>query len=67
MHIKHCKLRINKPLELMKYFVAGTTARTVASLVGIHRNTAVRFCRKLREKVAQVQLSRSEPFNGIMN
>jgi len=64
MYIKHCKLRRNKQLELMKYFVAGTTARTAGSLVGIHRNTAVRFFRKLREKIAQVQLSRSEPFNG---
>ena len=27
MYIKHCKLSNNKQLELMKYFVAGATAR----------------------------------------
>tara|TARA_B100001057_G_C22458438_1_gene797865 strand:+ start:30 stop:371 length:342 start_codon:yes stop_codon:yes gene_type:complete len=64
MYVKHCKLSINKQLELMKYFVAGTTARTAASLVGIHRNTAVRFFHKLRAKIAQVQHNRSEQFSG---
>jgi len=47
MYIKHCKLSNNKQLELMKYFVAGATARTAADLVEIHRNTAVRFFHKL--------------------
>ena len=48
----------------MKYFVAGTTARTAASFVGIHRTTAVRFFHKLRKKIAQVQQRRSEKFSG---
>ena len=30
MYVKHCKLTKNKQLELMKYFVAGATARTAA-------------------------------------
>ena len=64
MYIKHCKLSRNQPLELMKYFVAGTTARTVANLTGIHRNTAVRFFHKLREKIAHIQQNRSEHFSG---
>jgi len=29
MYIKHCKLSKNKQLELMKYFIAGATARTI--------------------------------------
>ena len=48
----------------MKYFVAGSTARTAAELAGIHRNTAVRFFHKLREKIALKQQDRSEQFCG---
>ena len=55
MYIKHCKLSNNKQLELMKYFVAGTTERTAADLVEIHRNTAVRFFHNLRVKITQAQ------------
>jgi transposase len=55
MYIKHCKLSNNKQLELMKYFVAGATARTAADLVEIHHNTAVRFFYNLRVKIAQTQ------------
>ena len=64
MYVKHCKLSRNKQLELMKYFVAGSTARTAAELAGIHRNTSIRFFHKLREKIAAKQQSRSEPFCG---
>ena len=64
MYIKHCKLSRNKQLELMKYFVAGSTARTAADLTGIHRNTAVRFFHKLREKIALKQQNRIEQFCG---
>ena len=48
----------------MKYFMAGSTARTVADLTGIHRNTAIRFFHKLREKIAQKQQNRIEQFCG---
>lgn len=64
MYVKHCKLGKNKQLELMKYFVSGTTARTASELTGIHRNTAVRFFHKLREKIALKQQNRSEQFCG---
>jgi transposase len=64
MYIKHCKLSRSDQLELMKYFVAGATARTAGDLVGLHRNTAVRFFHKLREKIAQKQQNRSEQFCG---
>jgi len=64
VYIKHCKLSRNKQLELMKYFVAGSTARIVADLVGIHRNTSIRFFHKLREKIALKQAQRSEQFSG---
>jgi len=64
VYIKHCKLSRNKQLELMKYFVAGSTARISADLVGIHRNTSIRFFHKLREKIALKQAQRSEQFSG---
>jgi transposase len=64
MYVKHCKLSRNKQLELMKYFVAGSTARTAADLAGIHRNTAIRFFHKLREKIALKQQDRIEQFCG---
>ncbi len=64
MYIKHCKLSRIKQLELMKCFVAGSTARTAADLAGIHRNTAVRFFHKLREKIAIKQQNRIEQFCG---
>ena len=48
----------------MKYFVVGSTARTATDLAGIHRNTAVRFFHKLREKIALKQQNRIEQFCG---
>jgi len=62
MYVKHCKLRGSEQLELMKYFVAGSTACIAADLVGIHRNTAIRFFHKLREKIGIKQGHRSEQF-----
>ena len=64
MYIKHCKLSRNKQLELIRYFIAGSTARTAADLAGIHRNTAIRFFHKLREKIAIEQQDRIERFCG---
>lgn len=64
MYVKHCKLSRNKQLELMKYFVAGVTARTAADLTGIHRNTAIRFFHKLRSAIAHKQQERAAQFTG---
>ena len=33
-------------------FVAGSTARTSAELVGVHRHTATRYFRRIRERIA---------------
>ncbi len=64
MYVKHCKLSKNKQLALMKYFVAGTTARTAAELTDTHRNTAIRFFHKLRSAVAHKQQERAAQFTG---
>jgi transposase len=66
MYIKHCKLSKNKQLELMKYCIAGVTARAAADLVGIHRNNAVRFFHKLRVKISLKQQDRNEQFSGTV-
>ena len=64
MYVKHCKLTKNKQLELMKYFVAGATARTAADLTNIHRNSAIRFFHKLRCAIATKQQNRAAQFAG---
>lgn len=46
-------------LELLKYFCAGTTARTAAELTGVNRNTAILFLHKLREVIFE-ELAASE-------
>ena len=48
----------------MEFFVAEVTARTAADLVGVHRNSAIRFFHKLREKIAVAQHDRGEQFCG---
>ena len=46
----------------MEHFVAGTTARTTAELVGVSRNTAALYFLKLRETVVELErLFASEP------
>ena len=39
--------------RLIEHFIAGTTARTAASLVGVHRNTAAFFFHRMREIIAK--------------
>ena len=62
-HLSPLKIAKNH-LELMKYFVAGSTARTAAELAGVHRNTAVRFFHKLRHRIAKKQQERAAQFAG---
>lgn len=64
MYVKHCKLSKRKQLELMKYFIAGATARTAADLAGIHRNSAIRFFHKLRCAITIKQQERAAEFTG---
>lgn len=47
----------------MKYFCAGTTARSAAELAGVNRNTAILFFHKLREVIFE-ELAVGEP--GLM-
>ena len=64
MYVKHCKLRQNKQLELIKYFIASATARTASDLAGVHRNSAIRFFHKLRCAIATKQHERAAQYTG---
>ena len=64
MYVKHCKLTRYQQLRLLEYFVAGTPARTAADLVGVHRNSAIRFFHKLRSAIAIKQQDRAAQFCG---
>ena len=64
MYVKHCKLTRYQQLELIKYFVAGTPARTAADLASVHRNSAIRFFHKLRCAIATKQQERAAQFCG---
>jgi transposase len=65
MGIKHCRLTPRQRGELVKLFVAGSTARTAAAVVGVHRNTAALFFTKLRAAIAADQeRAMAEAFDG---
>ena len=49
--------------KLIEHFVAGTTARTAAELVGVNRNTATLYYLKLREAIAE-RIADESPFDG---
>lgn len=49
--------------RLLEHFVAGTPARSAADLVGVNRNTATLFYRKLREIIAE-HIAREAPLAG---
>ncbi len=48
----------------MKYFVAGTQARTAADLADIHHHTAIRFFHKLCGEIVSKQQNRATQFCG---
>jgi len=52
--MRKSRLSKHKQGRLIEHFVAGTTARTAASLCGVHRNTAAYYFLRLREIIAYV-------------
>jgi len=46
--------------RLTEHFVSGSTARTAASLCGVHRNTAAYYFLRLREIIAYELAAESE-------
>lgn len=55
MKLKYSKLTKKQRRKLIEHFVAGTTARTAAELIGVNKNTAQLFFLRLREIIAEKQ------------
>lgn len=61
------KSRLSKSIQnkLIEHFVAGTTARCAAELVGVNRNTSAYYFQRLREIIAlHVEQESQEVFGG---
>ena len=61
------KSRLNKGIQnrLIEHFVAGTTARCAAELVGVNRKTAAYYFQRLREIIAvELDMQSDEIFDG---
>lgn len=57
MYTRRSRLTARQQSKLLEHFVAGTTARTTAELVGVQPNTAIRFFMRLRHLIASKQPS----------
>ena len=63
MYQRQSRLSASKRDRLLEHFVAGTTARAAAELVGVHRNTAASFFTRLRRLIAD-EMEKACPFSG---
>ena len=52
MFARKSRLSAQKQSRIIEHFVAGTTARTCAEIVGVQPNTAIRFYMNLRKLIA---------------
>lgn len=63
MSVRRCRISKKRQLRLAESFVAESTARTAADSVGLHRNSAALFYRKLREPIA-CKIAEADPEFG---
>ena len=61
MKFKRSRISAQKSKKLCEFFVAGTPARTAAELVGVNRNTANLFYKKLRVIILHF-IAKQSPF-----
>jgi len=61
--MRKSRLSGEKQKRLVEHFVAGTIARTAASLVGVNKSTAACYFHRLREVIYQASEDLS-PFDG---
>ena len=61
--MRRSRLSSYKQARLIEHFVAGTTARTAASLVGVNKNTAAYYFHRLRELICAA-IDDETPFHG---
>ena len=63
--MRKSRLSSVKQSKLMEHFVAGTTARCAADLIGVNRNTAAYYFQRLREIIVyQLEQESHEVFAG---
>jgi len=63
MKLRNSRLNSAQTRRLLEHFVAGTTARTAAELIGVNRNTATHFYHRLRKLIA-ARLARAGPLSA---
>jgi transposase len=63
MYQRRSRLSQAKRDRLLEHFVAGTTARAAAELVGVHRNTAASYYTRLRRVIAE-EMEKASPVFG---
>ena len=61
MKLRHSRISAQKSKKRCEFFVAGTPARVAAGIVGVNKNTATLFYRKLRKIICHF-LERESPF-----
>ena len=64
MALSRCRISEIQQVRLLELFVAQTTARTAAELVGVHRNSAALYFHKLRHCIA-LKMAEVEPELGV--
>ena len=52
LYQRKSRMAVRQQQKLLEHFVAGTTARAAAMLVGVQANTAIRFYQRLRRLIA---------------
>ncbi len=63
--MRKSKLSKHKQSKLLEHFVAGTTARCSASLIGINKSTGAYYFHRLREIIAyKLEQESHEVFDG---
>ena len=63
--MRKSRLGHSKQAKLIEHFVAGTTARCAADLIGVNRNTAAYYFHRLREMIAyELEQVSHEVFDG---
>jgi transposase len=59
LYQRKSRMVVRQQQKFLEHFVAGTTARAAAMLVGVQANTAIRFYQRLRRRIAS-QVERYE-------
>ena len=63
--MRKSRLSQTKQQRLIELFVSGSTARTAAALVGVHRNTAAYYFQRLRHLICQAVEDETPLFGEI--